>query len=203
VPVEVKGLIEVTKAMRKLAPDMDKELSKTVRSILKPVVATARSYATPTIAGLSGWTFAGRGKKISAGNSSFRVGTFPKYNASEVRSGIKYSSAKSRPNRSGFTALYRIVNNSRAGAIYETAGRANFSGSPRSRSSNPNAGYHFNLALNNNSPLKGTGKMEGRLIYRAWFEDNERTTKAVVKAVDGTLARFARYVTASSTKTLV
>lgn len=202
-PVEVKGLIEVTKAMRKLQPDMDKELSKTVRAILKPVVKTARSYATPTIPGLSGWTFAGRGKQISAGNSAFRVGQFPKYNASEVRSGIKYSARKSRPNRKGFTALYRINNNSRAGAIYETAGRANFNGSPRSRSSNPNAGYQFNLALNSNSPLKGMGKMEGRLIFRAWYEDNQKATKAVVMAVEGTLARFARYVTASSTKTLI
>jgi hypothetical protein len=201
VPVEVKGLIEVTKAMRKLAPDMDKELSKTVRAILKPVVKTARSYATPTIPGLSGWVIKGRQeKKIGPNTSVFQV--FPKYNAIEVRSGIKYSIRKSRPNRKGFTALYRIVNNSRAGAIYETAGRANFAGSPRSKSTNPNAGYHFNLALNSNSPMKGMGKMEGRLIYRAWYEDNQKATKAVVKAVEGTLARFARYVTATQTKVL-
>lgn len=199
-PVEVKGLSEVQKALRKLAPDLDKELTKNVREILKPVVATARSYATPTIPGLSGWTFAGRGKKISAGNSVFRVGTFPKYNASEVRSGIKYSIRKSRPNRKGFSALYRIVNQSRAGAIMETAGRANFDGSPRSKSSNPNAGYHFNLALNSVSPMKGMGKMEGRLIFRAWYEDNQKATKAVLKAIDSTTEKFARYVTASSFK---
>ena len=197
-PVKVKGLIEVRKAMRQLAPDLDKELTKNVRSILKPVVTTARSYATPTIPGLSGWTFAGRGKKISAGNSQFRVGTFPKYNASEVRSGIKYSIRKSRANRKGFSALYQIVNQSRAGAIYETAGRTNFDGSPRSKSSNPNAGYHFNLALNSNSPMKGMGKMQGRLIYRAWYEDNQKATKAVLKAIDGTTAKFARYVTGGS-----
>lgn len=199
-PVKVKGLIEVRKAMRQLAPDLDKELTKNVRAILKPVVATARSYATPTIPGLSGWTFAGRGKKISAGNSVFRVGTFPKYNASEVRSGIKYSIRKSRPNRKGFSAIYQIVNQSRAGAIAETAGRANFDGSPRSKSSNPNAGYHFNLALNSNSPMKGMGKMEGRLIYRAWYEDNQKATKAVLKAIDSTTEKFARYVTAGSWK---
>ena len=199
-PVEVKGLSEVQKALRKLAPDLDKELTKNVREILKPVVATARSYATPTIPGLSGWTFAGRGKKISAGNSVFRVGTFPKYNASEVRSGIKYSIRKSRPNQKGFRAFYRIVNESRAGAIMETAGRTNFDGSPRSKSSNPNAGYHFNLALNSVSPMKGMGKMEGRLIFRAWYEDNQKATKAVLKAIDSTTEKFARYVTASSFK---
>ena len=199
-PVKVKGLVEVQKAMRQMAPDLDKELTKNVRSILKPVVKTARSYATPRIPGLSGWTFSGRGKAISAGNSAFRVGQFPKYNASEVRAGIKYSIRKSRPNLKGFTALYRIVNESRAGSIYETAGRLNFGGSERSKSSNPDAGYHFNLALNTNSPLKGDNKLRGRLIYRAWYEDNQKATKAVLQAIDSTTEKFARYVTSSSYK---
>lgn len=195
-PVKVKGFIEVRKGMRKLAPELDKELTKNVRNVLKPVVKTARSYATPRIPGLSGWTFSGRGKAISAGNSAFRVGQFPKYNASEVRSGIKYSLRKSRPNSKGFTALYKIVNQTRAGSIYEWAGRVNFDGSDRSRSSNPNAGYHFNLALNSNSQLKGEGRLRGRLIYRAWYEDNQKATKAVLAAIDSTTERFTKAVMA-------
>lgn len=198
--VKVEGLIGVQKAMRKLAPDLDKELTKNVRSILKPVVKSARAYATPSIPGLSGWTFGGKGNKISAGNSAFRVGAFPKYNAAEVRSGIKYSIRKSRPNNRGFTALYRILNTTITGQIYETAGRTNFGGDPRGNSSNPNAGYHFNLALNSNSQLKGDGKKRGRLIFRAWYEDNEKATKAVLKAIDNTTEKFARYVTSDSYK---
>lgn len=195
-PVEVRGLSEVQKALRKLAPDLDKELSGNVRSILKPVVKTARSYATPSIPGLSNWVISGRQeKKIGPHTSQFQV--FPKYNAIAVRAGIKYSIRKSKPNRKGFSALYRIVNDSRAGAIYETAGRKNFSGDPRSESKNPNAGYHFNLALNTNSPLKGLGKMQGRLIFRAWYEDNQKATKAVLKAVDHTTERFSKYIQAS------
>ncbi|CAB4173735.1 hypothetical protein UFOVP1255_12 [uncultured Caudovirales phage] len=201
-PVKVQGLIEVTKAMRKLAPDMDKELTKNVRAILKPVVKTARSYATPSIPGLSNWVVKGRQeRKIGPLTSQFQV--FPKYNAIAVRAGIKYTIRKSRPNRKGFTALYRIVNESRAGAIYEWAGRTNFSGDGSNKSDNPNAPYQFNLKLNSNSELKGEGKMRGRLIYRAWYEDNQRATKATIKAIDETLAKFARYVTASSQKTLV
>ena len=201
-PVEVKGLIQVTKAMRKLAPDMDKELTKTVRSILKPVVKNARAYATPSIPGLSNWTIKGRQeKKIGPTTSQFQV--FPKYNAQAVRAGIKYTVRKSRPNKNGFTALYRILNTSRAGVIYEWAGRTNFGGDPRSESDNPRAGYHFNLALNSNSRMKGSGRMEGRLIYRAWYEDNQKATKAVLSAVNSTLERFARYITSSNTKTLV
>ncbi len=195
-PVRVKGFIEVRKGMRKLAPELDKELTKNVRNVLKPVVKTARSYATPRIPGLSGWTFSGRGKAISAGNSAFRVGQFPKYNASEVRSGIKYSLRKSRPNAKGFTALYKIINETRAGSIYEWAGRVNFGGSERSKSSNPDAGFHFNLALNSNSQLKGEGRLRGRLIYRAWYEDKQKATKAVLAAIDSTTDRFTKAVMA-------
>ena len=199
-PVKVKGFIEVRKGMRKLAPELDKELTKNIRSVLKPVVKTARSYATPRIPGLSGWTFGGRGRQISAGNSAFRVGQFPKYNASEVRSGIKNSLRKSRPNAKGFTALYKIINETRAGSIYEWAGRVNFDGSPRSKSSNPDAGYHFNLALNSNSQLKGEGRLRGRLIYRAWYEDNQKATKAVLAAIDSTTERFTKAVMAGGWK---
>jgi hypothetical protein len=177
--------------MRTLAPDLDKELTKNVRNILKPVVKTARSYATPTIPGLSNWVIRGRQeKKIGPYTSQFQV--FPKYNALAVRAGIKYSVRKSRPNNKGFRALYRIVNESRAGSIYETAGRLNFRGDDRSQSDNPNAGYHFNLALNTNSELKGEGKMRGRLIYRAWVEDQTKATNAVLHAIDTTTKKFAK-----------
>ena len=197
--VQVNNLIAVSKAMRKLAPDMDKELTKNVRAILKPVVKSARAYATPSIPGLSNWTIKGRQeKKIGPNTSMFQV--FPKYNAIEVRAGIKYTIRKSRPNSRGFTALYRIINTSRAGSIYEWAGRTNFDGDGSNKSDNPNAPYQFNLKLNSNSGMKGDGKMRGRLIYRAWYEDNEKATKAVLKAIDTTTEKFARYVTSSSFK---
>lgn len=197
--VKVEGLIGVQKAMRKLAPDLDKELTKNVRSILKPVVKSARAYATPSIPGLSGWVIKGRQeKKIGPNTSMFQV--FPKYNAIEVRAGIKYTVRKSRPNKRGFTSLYRILNTSRAGSIYEWAGRTNFDGDGRNKSDNPNAPYQFNLKLNSHVAMKGDGKLRGRLIYRAWYEDNQKATKAVLKAIDNTTEKFARYVTSDSYK---
>jgi hypothetical protein len=48
--------------------------------------------------------------------------------------------------------------------------------------------------------MKGMGKMEGRLIYRAWYEDNQKATRAVLRAIDSTTEKFARYVTAGSWK---
>ena len=193
-PVEVKGLIELQKALREFSPDLDKQLSKDVRAILKPIVQTARSYATPTIPGLSNWTFGGKARQISKHTSMFGTAAhnFPKYNAAAVRAGIKYSIRKSRPNKNGWSAVYSIINTTVAGQIMETAGRKDFAGSSRSKSMNPRAGYHFNLALNTQSPLEGKGTLRGRLMYRAWAEDHSKATNAVLKAIQISKINFAK-----------
>jgi hypothetical protein len=193
-PVEVKGLIELQKALREFSPDLDKQLSKDVRAILKPIVQTARSYATPTIPGLSNWTFGGKAKQISVHTSMFGVSAsnFPKYNAAAVRAGIKYSIRKSRPNKKGWSAIYSIINTTAAGQIMETAGRKNFAGSSKSKSMNPYAGYHFNLALNTQSELAGKGTLRGRLMYRAWAEDQTKATNAVLRAIQISKINFAK-----------
>jgi hypothetical protein len=107
----------------------------------------------------------------------------------------------------------QIFNKSAAGAIYETAGRKNPSGQPPARivnayrngliikvresgktinrSANPNAGRQFIDALpplvdsqQSNSAGRRTRKTKGRLMFRAWAEDQGRTTAAVVKAIE-------------------
>ena len=196
-PIEVRGLVEIRKAIRQLSPDIDKQLSKDVRAVLKPIVKTARSYATPNLPGLSHWTYGGKAKAINAHTSMFRPdnskkGRFPEYNAATVRAGIRYSIRQSRPNRKGWSSAYRIWNASAAGAIFETAGRVNFGGRSGSHSPNPNAGYHFNLALNTQSELVGAGKLRGRLIYRAWAQDQTKATNAVLHAINIAKINFAR-----------
>ena len=41
-PVEVKGIVEVQKALKKFAPDLYKEMNKEIRSAMKVVVYDAR-----------------------------------------------------------------------------------------------------------------------------------------------------------------
>jgi hypothetical protein len=40
--------------------------------------------------------------------------------------------------------------------------------------------------------MKGQGKQRGRLIYRAWFEEQNRVTPAVVNAIETVAKEFNR-----------
>jgi hypothetical protein len=85
-----------------------------------------------------------------------------------------------------------VLNKTRAGAIYEGAGRKQDTwrskgSSPRSRSRNPQAGNQFVDAL---PPLVSSLKGRGRLIYRAWANNQGRAEGAVNKALDESFAKF-------------
>lgn len=204
-PVEVVGLKEALKAMRSIQPNLEKELKKELKGLLKPVVNTARSYVPMTITGLSNWTDENKYGKITAKSSVFRTGHFPLFNPSEAKRGITSEIFPSKPNRSGFISLVRVVNKSRSGAIFETAGRKNPNGQPWgtakgkshkfSHSRNPNAGAHFIKSMGDT--MLGNGKMRGRLIYRAWYENQGRALGHIMKALEDTAIKTSRYVDAA------
>jgi len=216
-PVEVKGLVELRKAMRQFEPDLEKNLQKQVRAILKPVVAEARSFVDTNPKGLSNWMATkGKGKQITKSTSMFRRGSFPLFNPSAVKAGITYSIKPTRPNRNGFVSAFQLVNKTPAGAIYETAGTKHpggqpwqgmaknsqkqgskffgkaISGSRVSHSFNPNAGAHFIEALGGDGNLEGYKKKRGRLLYRAWEHNNGRALSFILRAVKDSEAEFNR-----------
>jgi hypothetical protein len=212
---ELKGAIELRKALREFAPDLAKETQKEIAGLLKPITAKARGFI-PSTAPLSGW-----GKPSS--------GTWKRlqWSSSDAKRGIGYKTTPSKPNRSGFRSLARIVNASAAGSMYETAGRknpqgreqaplhrvllpthANFgkkirSGSKdQSKSNNPNAGQQFINALNDTGRIvdaykreqsqagRASRKMKGRAIFRAWAEDGGKTNAAVIKAIESSAKKL-------------
>ena len=203
-PAEVVGALELRKAMKLLVPDIAKESQKEIAGLLRSVTNKARGYV-PSEAPLSGW-----GKAVGAWEN--RV-----YDAGTIKRGITFSAAPSRPNKSGFRSLATIYNKSAAGAIYETAGRKNPMGQPAAKrtiayrngqivpawesgknintSANPYAGKQFIEAM---PPLykakrqegqrgRSSRKMNGRLIFRAWGEDQGRTQAKVIKAIENSL----------------
>ena len=186
-PASVKGGIELRKALKKFTPDLAKETQKGIGLLLKPVTAKARGFI-PATAPLTNWGIA----PID--------GKFPKWSTGDAKRNIGYKTTPSKPNRSGWRSLARIQNNSRVGAIYETAGRKNPQGSDRSRSKNPNAGAQFIDAINkygelvdakafgNNGPRKPN--FQGRAIFRAWKEDGGKTQGAVLKAIETSRDKF-------------
>jgi hypothetical protein len=163
---------------------------------------------------LSGWTSA----SSSAETTNYRH--FPKYDQTEAKRGVKYSTSPSKPNKRGFVSLARIINTSAGGAIYETAGRKNPSGQPSqastrgkfsdyidtsnkvNKSLNSNAGKQFINRANSLGNLvnarprqqgqagRVTRKMTGRVIFRAFAEDQGRVTAAVVKAIGNSAIEF-------------
>jgi hypothetical protein len=165
-PTEVKGAIALRKALREFTPDLAKETQKEIAAILKPITAKARGFI-PSSTPLSGWA------KSNNGTWGNRV-----WSSSEAKRGVGYKTTPSKPNRSGFRSLARIVNASASGSIYETAGRLNPQGRPQaplarvvapnhsnfgkkirsgskneSVSNNPNAGQQFIDAMNRVSPI--------------------------------------------------
>ena len=167
-PVAVKGAVALRKALRQFTPDLAKQLPKEMAIALKPVVKTARGYAPSESQILSGWK-----------PRSFSEAKFPTYNASMVKAGIGYKTTPSKPNRRGFRSLARLFNKTAAGAIYETAGRKT-----------PDSRFVKNLNSKYNSDMKGTGKLEGRVLYRAYEEDQGKAQTGVLKAIEKAKTRL-------------
>ena len=198
-PVELQGAVALRKALKEYTPDLAKETQKEIAGHLRKVVNRARGFV-PSESPLSGWA-------NPVGEWEYRA-----FNAGVIQKGLGYSTAPSKPNKRGFRTLAQIFNKSAAGAIYETAGRKNPQGLPASRrtiamrnggivpawesgrdvnkSANPYAGRQFIDALpplvdsqQSNSPGRRSRKTKGRLMFRAWAEDQGKTTAAVVKAI--------------------
>ena len=137
-PVSVKGGIELRKALKKFTPDLAKDTQKQLGVLLKPITFKARGFI-PSSAPLSGWA-----------KSS---GRFPEWNTNQAKRGIGYRTTPSKPNRSGFRSLARIVNASAAGAIYETAGRVNANGRQQARTRDvyiPSTGERYKTSTDKN-----------------------------------------------------
>lgn len=197
-PAKLSGTRQILAALSKFQPEAKKQLNKEVRAIAQPLVRKARGYA-PAEAPLSNW-----GKDIGIWGQTKRA-----YHGFEVRSGIGFSQRPTKPNRSGFSYTSYIYNKTAAGAIYETAGRAHprgqvwrpdASSKKNSHSANPHAGEQFINSMGKmymetgaKGNRKGLGrKLSGRLIFRAWGEDQGKVLGAVVKAYDDVIKQFNR-----------
>jgi len=196
-PVNVTGVKELQKAMKNIDPEMNKSMRASIKAAMIPIRDNARGFAPSNGAMLSGWT-----KPLSSFALNYRP--FPKYDQNVVKSGIVYREGSNKKNQSGFKAIFYIANISAAGAIYETAGRVNPNGQlwrgrkasdsnhDISHSNNPRAGSQFIQSMGGQSTMKGSLKQRGRLIYKAWAEDQGRVYPKVINAIDQVAKRFNR-----------
>ena len=202
--VKLDGVKETLRSLRKFDPELLKEMNKEIKGVMIPIRDKARGYAPSPVPGnLYNWNEGTKGRKITARNSAFRtfneegrLRRFPLYDAAAASKGVYYTAAPSRRNRNGWSSQYIIANASASGSIYETAGRKNPGGDPKSRSNNPQAGANF---INRMGPLYGDNPSRGRMIFRAWHEDQGKAQAAVVKAIENAIAAFnqGRYAKAA------
>lgn len=200
-PVEVKGVRETVKQLRKFEPESLKAMNKEIRAVMVPLRNKARGYVTAAgdpPGNMYNWSMKAEGTKITAKTSMFRNASdsnrprlFPLYDSKEATNGIFYSQAPSKMNRNGYRALYWIANATASGSIFETAGRkAGSAGNYGGRSNNPEASSQF---IKRMGPLTGDKQAEtGRAIFRAWYEDQGKAQVASFKAIEKTINGFNR-----------
>jgi hypothetical protein len=214
-PVEVVGVKDVLNGLSFIDEDLRVRISTAIDPLMRAVAEKAKGFVPSNEQVLSGWS-----KPLS---SDTIERPFPKYDGGVVKAGIGYNPGKNKILQNGWQVSQYVYNVSRAGSIYETAGRLNPQGrapftfkhegsgtyvrkSARSKaldfydSNNPFASQQFIGALEPvTKPKRVPGvrgasgrKMQGRLIFKAWAQDNMKVYEAILKAIDKTAVEFTR-----------
>ena len=213
-PVVVAGVKDVLNGLSFIDEDLRVRISTAIDPLMREVAEKAKGFVPSNAQVLSGWS-----KPLSSAIER----PFPKYDGGVVKAGIGYNPGKNKILQNGWQVSQYVYNVSRAGSIYETAGRLNPQGrapftfkhegsgtyvtkSARSKaldfydSNNPFASQQFIGALEPvTKPKRVPGvrgasgrKMQGRLIFKAWAQDNMKVYEAILKAIDKTAVEFTR-----------
>ena len=184
-PIAVKGVNEVKRALRKFDPDLFKEMNRDVGIALKGVANEAKTQVPNAFLPGAMDTGATRSSRTN------RARAFPVYNSSSIRKGLTYSLARKKGNTRGWTAAYSLLNKSAIGAIVEIAGTKHPYGDPRSQSNNPQAGRQFIEALNRDAgAIKPVGKGRGRLMYSALNANQGKARDSILRAIETAATKF-------------
>jgi len=210
VPVDISGYADTLKAMRKYDEDLYKGMQKQIKSVMIPIRDKARSYAPPNSEMLSNFTKSAastetikyrafpkydqqevkRGIIYRPGQNKRNKGTafnVSYYIANRDAGGAIYETAGRRSGLGGRGTSHVVASRHKINKRYTTS-----SGTRQDNNSlNPNAGRQLMAPM---GPLVGARSAElyagasaknvGRLIFRAWSEDQGRVTRSVVLAIE-------------------
>ena len=116
-PVEVVGVKDVLNGLSFIDEDMRQRIRTVIDPLMRGVAIKAKGFVASNNAVLSGWS------KPLGSDVSYKP--FPKYDATAVLGGIGYNPGENKTLKNGFKVSNYVYNVSRAGSIYETAGRLN------------------------------------------------------------------------------
>jgi hypothetical protein len=181
-PVVVNGVREFLKAIDEIDEDMYKNVRASLKAPMLQTANKAKQYLPSNQNVLSGWL-------KQAPQQPGQRRPFPAYDQQTARSEIKYKLGPNKKNKKGYSVYNYVSNESAAGAIYETAGRK--TSGQGGASLNPNAGIQFIAALPGVEDATMAGsvgrrgrKNKGRVIFKAWKEEQGDAYKAIEKAIN-------------------
>lgn len=167
--VEVQGFRKTIAALKELDPEVNKDVTKTLRDSAKRLQSEARGLIDP--AGLSGW-------------KGWRTG----YDATAISTGIKITTAKRRKRGTAVSNVIGVTNTTAAGVIWELAGRRS-NGAPPRPGINPKTGWTYGNGVGFVAAIRRkSGKRASRTVWGAydspqnWSVESERD--ALIAAVD-------------------
>lgn len=107
----IEGASLVRADLRRFAPDLHRDLQRTLAGEARMVATTAKGLMPPRTP-LSGWARAWQGDRL-------------RWDPGAAVSGIKGSTARGRRTKDGYTAVVVVQQTDPAGAVFEVAGRRN------------------------------------------------------------------------------
>ena len=107
----IEGAAQVRADLRRFAPDLHRDLQKTLAGEARMVATTAKGLMPPRTP-LSGWSRAWQGDRL-------------RWDPGSAVAGIRGSTARGRRTRDGYTQVVVVQQNDPAGSIFEVAGRLN------------------------------------------------------------------------------
>lgn len=213
--VELDGAVELRDAMHRFAPNLRENLETQMLNALNPIVRKARGFV-PNQAPLSTWqTYSVKqiGKFPWFNSLEIKKGIIVDLEPTRPnRKGFAYAASIRNTTATGSiieTAGRRNPNGRKQNPMVAYAVKTGpytqeFGGYRRdtnkkfSSSNNPNAGKQFIESLGaiyrtpRTAGMKGrrAKKMDGRLIFKAWGQDQGRANSAVLKSVDDAIREF-------------
>lgn len=186
----VQGLGETIDAITLFAPDLKKNLNKEIKGIISRIVTEARGHIPDSIHP-SGWARENKNSGlIGPLQQNESRGTFVPFDFSKAKSGINSVVPRSKSTSRGFSNSYGVIQRDKAGAIFETAGRASNRSRMRSKTSkstNPRASEQFIGVLNATygelpkAQYKGNDK--GRAVIKAVGDNKKNIQREIFDAL--------------------
>ena len=181
-PVVVNGVSQFLKALKEIEDDTFDNVKARLKTPMIRVAALTKNEFPDNQSVLSGWL-------KTAQPMEGQTRPFPAYDQAKAQAGVKYKLGPNKKNRNGYAVYNYVSNESAAGAIYETAGRK--TSGQGGASLNPNAGIQFIAALPGVEDATMAGsvgrrgrKNKGRVIFKAWKEEQGDAYKAIEKAIN-------------------